>query len=68
MGEACAKYLHKGDKVTIIGDLVLRTYTDTNGQKQSSLCVNVDNIEFQSGGRAKPREQEDAVPDDTFPL
>lgn len=38
-GETCAKYLHKGDRVTVVGEMVPRTYTDKNGQARFSIEI-----------------------------
>lgn len=46
-GENCAKYLHKGDRVSVIGDQVLRFWTDKNGQTRASLEIpSADSVEF----------------------
>lgn len=51
-GDNCAKYLHKGDRVGIVGDLVLQTYVDTKGQERSAMQVTVTDIEFLSEKRS----------------
>lgn len=48
LGENCAKYLHKGDKVTVVGDFVDRKYKDKNGVERSSLQVTASDVEFPS--------------------
>ena len=46
-GDNCAKYLHKGDRVAVTGDQVLRSFVDKNGQTRSSLEIPyVDSVEF----------------------
>lgn len=47
LGENCAKYLHKGDRVSVTGDQVLRFWTDKNGQTRASLEIPyADSVEF----------------------
>lgn len=46
LGELCAKFLHKGDKVSVTGDLLLRMYTDKKGQERASLQVTAGDIDF----------------------
>ena len=48
LGETCAKYLHKGDGITIVGDLVQRSYKDKNGVDRQSLEVTVTDMAFGS--------------------
>lgn len=52
MGDNCAKYLHKGDRVAIVGDLFARTYTDTKGQTRFSLDVTASDVEFMQDRRS----------------
>lgn len=46
IGENCAKYLKKGDRAVVFGPLVVRTYTDTNGQLRYSLDITANDVEF----------------------
>ena len=50
-GENCAKYLAKGRKVAIIGELQTRTY-EKDGQKRTVTEINASDVEFLS-----PRDQ-----------
>lgn len=76
MGDNCAKYLHKGDRVAVIGELVLRSYVDKNGQNRSSLDIpSADSVEFltekrdaQPAAAPAPAAQAPAVPPVTLPL
>lgn len=47
----CGQYLHKGDKVAVLGDLDLQTYTDKNGVERTSLAVDVTDLEFCGGSK-----------------
>lgn len=40
------KYLHKGDKVCVHGDLLLREYVDKQGVNRSALQVTASEVEF----------------------
>ena len=52
LGDTCAKFLHKGDRVGIVGDLVFQTYTDTKGQERAAMQVTVTDVEFMSDKRS----------------
>lgn len=70
LGETCAKYLHKGDGVTIIGDLVQRSYKDKSGADRTSLEVTVSDMAF---GQRKSDEPIPSTPqphggDDELPF
>ena len=46
-GDNCAKWLHKGNRVIVSGEVVMRSYTDKNGQLRYSLDVpRADTVEF----------------------
>ena len=63
MGDACARYLSKGKKVAVIGELQARTYQANDGTTRISLDVQADEIEFLSpkgsGETAKVEESKD---------
>lgn len=44
--EHCAKYLAKGRKVAVSGDISLNQYKDANGLPRYSLEVTADEVEF----------------------
>lgn len=46
LGETAEKYLAKGRKVAVVGELEGRLYSDKNGNAKISLDVNADEIEF----------------------
>lgn len=54
LGDTCAKYLSKGRKVAVIGELQARTYETKDGTTRMSLDVSADEVEFLS-----PRQQDD---------
>lgn len=60
-GELCAKFLSKGRKVCVIGQVSVRTYTGNDGNTRAQLEVTADEIEFLStkpdeGSRAERNE------------
>lgn len=46
LGESCGKYLEKGRKVAVIGELQARMYETRNGDQRMSLDVEADEVEF----------------------
>ena len=48
MSENCAKYLHKGDAVRVMGRLKEDKWESENGQKHSRLCVYAERVDFLS--------------------
>ena len=45
-GDTCARYLQKGRKVAVIGELQARTYEAKDGTTRMSLDVSADEVEF----------------------
>lgn len=62
LGDNCAKYLHKGDRVSVVGNLSMREYTDTKGQTRVSLDVTADDIEFLTERNTAPAGSSNAKP------
>lgn len=46
LGDNCQKYLSKGKKVAVVGELTARTYEAKDGTTRLSLEVNADEVEF----------------------
>ncbi|MGN1067754.1 MAG: single-stranded DNA-binding protein [Christensenellales bacterium] len=70
LGENCAKYLAKGRKVAVVGELQARTYEGKDGATRMSLDVSADEVEFltprsqdEGSGYSAPR-QNNAAPQD----
>lgn len=55
LGDTCAKFLAKGRKVAVIGELQARTYEAKDGTTRMSLDVQADEVEFIS-----PKQQDEA--------
>ena len=60
LGEICAKFLSKGKKVAIIGELQARTYEAKDGTVRTSLDVQADEVEFLS---PKQQGNDEPAPD-----
>lgn len=63
LGEMCGRYLDKGRKVYVRGELQARTYEDKKGTTRMSLDVQADECEFLSPRtekRDEPKEEVDA--------
>ena len=66
LGETCAKYLQKGKKVAVIGELDLRTYTGRDGMEKTALEVTASDIEFlspRSDDQQPPQQQQGPEPE-----
>ena len=61
LGDHCARYLSKGRKVAVIGELQARTYEAKDGTTRMSLDVQADEVEFLSPRTEKhdePKEKQ----------
>lgn len=56
LGDTCGKYLAKGRKVAVIGELQARTYQAKDGTTRMSLDLAADEVEFLS-----PKETPDSA-------
>jgi len=54
LGETCSRYLAKGRKVAVVGELQARTYETKEGTVRMSLDVSAEEVEFLT-----PRTQQD---------
>ena len=67
--ENCAKYLAKGRKCAVIGELQARTYEAKDGTTRLSLDVSADEVEFLSPkdeAKPEPKRQLSPADPDTF--
>lgn len=60
LGENCAKYLAKGRKVCVIGQVSVRTYDTQNGEHRASMEVMAEDVEFLSP-RSESVDQESGM-------
>lgn len=64
-GEAVMKYVKKGSKLTIVGQLKIDTYTDKNGVEKTSVGINVSDFDFGSKSSDSP---ESAPSNSSYPV
>ena len=57
LGDTCARFLSKGRKIAVIGELQARTYEAKDGTTRMSLDVQADEVEFLS-----PKQESGAEP------
>lgn len=57
LADTCMKFLHKGDKVFVQGDLELRTFKNKQGVETAQMHVNCTDIEFLSDRRGDHEKQ-----------
>ena len=62
MAENVAQYLHKGDQVTVNGDLSMRTYVDRDGQ------ISANHVEFPSRRNSVQAAEPTKNADDELPI
>ena len=60
-GKTCNKFLKKGKKVSVVGPVSVRVYTNGKGEPAASLEITADDVEFLS-----PRENVVNDQDDPF--
>ena len=60
LGDACARFLAKGRKVAVIGELQARTYEAKDGTTRMSLDEQADEVEFLS---PKQQGNDEPTPD-----
>jgi len=71
LGELCGKYLAKGRKVAVVGELQNRSYDAKDGTKRNVTEIIADDIEFLTprgqqeggGGYAAPSAQRESAPE-----
>ena len=60
--EFAAKYLTKGMRIAVKGEMHQRSYTDKQGVKRKAISLTADKIEFADGKKNEPNSQ-DFYPD-----
>lgn len=68
LAENVAQYLHKGDQVTVQGDLSLRTYVDREGQNRTSVQITASHVEFPSKKNSVASKAALPPSDDELPI
>ena len=56
LGELCQKYLTKGKKVAVVGELSMRNYTAKDGTEKTSVELTADKVEFLSSKSKETQE------------
>jgi len=65
LGENCHKFLKKGRKVAVSGELQVRQYDDKDGVKRTAVDINADEVEFLSPrGAEEGADMSDSGPTD----
>lgn len=67
-GESLGKYLTKGAKVVIFGEVSLRQYDDKNGMARTSIDCVVSDVVLVGGGSEKKEAPAAAPIDDDIPF
>lgn len=58
LAENCQKYLHKGSKVAVDGQIRTRNYEAQDGTKRYVTEILADNVEFLTRGEAAPQNSQ----------
>lgn len=66
LGDNCLKFLAKGRKVYVRGELQARTYDNNDGKTILSLDVNADSVEFLSPKQETPTGEERQKPKENY--
>ena len=72
LGDNCARFLAKGKKAAVVGELQARTYEAKDGSTRMSLDVSADEVEFlsprgeQDSGQATRSKKNTEEPDDNW--
>ena len=59
LADTCARFLTKGKKVAVVGELQARTYEDKQGKTRLSLDVSADEVEFLSPKEEKTKKEKE---------
>jgi len=57
LAEICARYLHKGSRVAVMGELRSNSWEDRNGSRRVSYEIRADNIQFLSPPKGVTQEE-----------
>lgn len=60
LAETIERYVRKGDKLGVVGEVQFREYTDNQGVKKTSTNVIVQEIDFCGGKRAQESDSGDS--------
>lgn len=68
LAEVCAKYLVKGQRVAVAGELRTRTYDAKDGSKRYVTEIQADDVEFLEKPRAGTSEFEQELLEENLPF
>lgn len=72
LGENCQRFLAKGRKVAVVGDVSVSTYTTQNGETRASMEVTAQDVEFLSSraeqAESAPQEANQGIASGYFPV
>ena len=72
LADNCARYLDKGRKVAVNGEMQSRTYEDKNGNKKTVWEIKADDVEFLERNNGtltnEPMQSKDVLTDDLLPF
>lgn len=60
-GENCQRYLSKGKKVSVVGPVSVRAYTDRNGKANANIEVTANEVEFLSPRDSYEQQERQAI-------
>lgn len=66
LADTCARFLTKGKKVAVVGELQARIYEDKQGKTRLSLDVSADEVEFLSPKEDTPKPKKDRENSDGY--
>lgn len=66
-GENCQRYLSKGKKVSVVGPVSARAYTDRTGKANVSIEVTANEIEFLSPRDSYEQQERQAIQQENLP-
>lgn len=63
LADTCARYLSKGSKVAVIGDVRLSQYTGRDGNARAQIEINASDVEFLSARSETAQQQPAPAPE-----
>lgn len=67
LGEICQRGLSKGKKVSVVGSVSARAYTDRNGKVNANLEVSAQDVEFLSPRDNYEHQERQAIQNENLP-
>lgn len=72
LGDNCHKFLAKGRKVAVVGDVTINLYTNQNGETRANMEVTAQDVEFLSTrteqAEEAPQEASEGIASGYFPV